>query len=225
MRLTIYLSALGILASASAMSLTSSATAQARGPVVTEGWEIGPVIRGRNYSVGMPLHPTPLRRGWYFDFPFPSASAGHVHYVTFPTGPLLGARKIRVRYRIDAASGVKFVPQEFPGHTAYMSLYFQRRGDTWVAKRRQYQWYRWYSPKHTMREVSRGVQEVTVNLDDPQWMSVYGGLASANPQLFREALADTGRVGLVFGHDRGGRGHGVFATGAARFTLLDFQIL
>src|ERR1700752_724506 len=30
------------------------------------GWEIGPVIDGKNYSVGVPLHPTQTPDGWAF---------------------------------------------------------------------------------------------------------------------------------------------------------------
>ena len=59
-----------------------------------QAWEIGPVIRGRNYSVGMPLSPTPARVGWYFDFPNPTANAGHAHYLTFRHGSLAGKRRI-----------------------------------------------------------------------------------------------------------------------------------
>jgi hypothetical protein len=79
----------------------------AAGPVQTSAnavtdWTIGPVIRGRNYSQGMPLHPTMGRSGPYFDFPYPSADAGHVHYITQNIGPIPNARAISLRYRIDA---------------------------------------------------------------------------------------------------------------------------
>lgn len=191
-----------------------------------QDWEIGPVIRGKNYSVGMPLHPVQGRgQSWSFDFPrAPDARGrgGHVHYVTFAPGSLAGKTKIRVRYRIDAAQGVRFVPQEFPDRTAVMSLYFQRRGDTWTAKGR-YRFYRWYAPNAAVQTIEPGVHEFTLALDDPRWIAVMGGTSSTNPAKFRQALEQVSRVGLVFGSN-GGRGHGVYATGPARFTLLSFHI-
>ena len=44
-----------------------------------------------------------------------------------------------------------------------------------------------------------------------------------DPRDFRAALAGAERVGFVFGSESG-RGHGVYATGPARFTLLDFRV-
>src|SRR5690606_28624779 len=77
-----------------------------------QAWEIGPVIKSRNYSHNMPLRPTPTREGFQIDFPWPDARAGHIHYVTFRHGPLEGKRRIVMRYRIDAEPGVRFVPQD-----------------------------------------------------------------------------------------------------------------
>ena len=186
-------------------------------------WEIGPVIRGRNYSVGMPAHPTPVGRGWYFDFPYPSVDAGHVHYVTFNHGPMRAKSKIVVRYRIDAAQGVRFNPRQATGTPAAVSLFVQRRGDNWRAKG-EYENYRWYAPAQTVRELAPGVGEIVVSLHDPEWLSVMGKPAGSNPAAFRDAIADAERVGLVFGSSAA-RGHGVYATGPARFTLLSFRIL
>jgi hypothetical protein len=192
-----------------------------------QDWEIGPVIRGKNYSVGMPLRPEPQRRGqgWSFDFPRAPdgrGRGGHVHYVTFDPGSLAGKSKLTLRYRVDAAAGVRFVPQQFPDRAAAITLYFQRRGDNWTAKGR-YQYYRWYAPPATMQTIAPGVHEMTVRLDDPSWGSVQSRTAGISPREFRDALEQTARVGLVFG-SVGGRGHGVYATGPARFTLLSFRI-
>lgn len=186
-------------------------------------WDIGPTIRLRNYSVGMPQNPVPAGRGWAFDFPYPHVGAGHVHYVTFSPGPLLGKSRIVARYRVDAGRGSRFVPQESPGVPATVSLFFQRRGDSWSGKRR-YEWFRWYAPPQTVRVIAPGVHEISVSLHDPNWVSVQGRPAAMNPQGFREALAETERMGLVFG-SAAARGHGVFATGPARFTLLDFRVI
>jgi hypothetical protein len=191
-------------------------------PSRAESWEIGPIIRGRNRSVGMPLQPSPARRGWYFDFPYPHAGAGHVHYVTFPHGSLAGKRRIVMRYRVDAAPGVRFVSQESPERPGTISLYFQRGGDTWTA-RGIYDFYRWYAPRHSVARLTPGEHVMSVNLD-ASWLSVTWRPAGSNARLFEDALAETEQVGFVLG-DEFARGHGVYATGPARLTVLSFQVL
>ena len=206
--------------------LPAMLTPAAASPTTAPGasaWEIGPVIRGRNYSQGMPPRPIPAPRGWYFDFPVGSAAAGHVHYVTFRPGPMSAKSRIVVRYRIDARHDTRFVAQENPAAAATVSVSFQRRGDNWGAKGR-YQFYRWYAPVRTVREIAPGEQEISIALDDPEWVSVQGHLAGSVPGEMAAALRDVERIGLVFG-SLDGRGHGVFATQPARFTLLDFRIL
>ncbi|MBU1607256.1 MAG: hypothetical protein KKD08_10685 [Alphaproteobacteria bacterium] len=186
------------------------------------GWVIGPIIKGKNYSVGMPLHPSPMRNGWYFEFPYPDRDSGHVHYVTFQPESLAGKSRIRVRYRVNAAPSTRFIPQEHVGLPATVSLFFQRRGDTWTA-RGKYNYFRWYAPGHSVQEIGPGTYQMTVRLDDPQWTPVMGGEAMDHQQSFRTALADPVQIGLVFG-SRAARGHGVFTTAPARFELLSFDI-
>lgn len=198
---------------------TATGTASAQTPAA-EAWEIGPIIRGRNRSIGMPLNPEPAGRGIAFDFPYPTAGAGHVHYVTFRHGPLINKRRVVMRYRIDAARGVRFVPQESPGATATLSLFFQRGGDTWNG-RGPYAHYRWWSGVQV--PVTPGVHQLAVDLDD-EWISVWAGSNRQTPGAFRAALAGADRVGFVLGAN-GARGHGVFATGPARLTVLSFQII
>lgn len=185
-------------------------------------WEIGPKIGARNYSQGMPPAPVPQGRGWYLDFPTPRGGGGSVHYVTMPTGPLEGARRIVVRYRIEAARGAQFVAGQTPDWPATVSLYLQRGGDGWSGKR-GYEFYRWYAPTPTLRQLAPGVGEIAVSLDDPAWISVQGRQAGDFPEQFAAALHDTGRVGLVFGSQQA-RGHGVYATAPARFRLESFRI-
>ena len=62
--------------------LAVSSGALAELPDATE-WTIGPTINGRNYSRGMPLHPSPGLGGWYIDLP---QAPGSLHYVTFRHG-------------------------------------------------------------------------------------------------------------------------------------------
>ena len=204
------------LFAAAACSLAAGA-ATAAPPA--DAWEIGPIIRGKNYSQGMPLRPAAGRDGASFAIPGPSAAQGHVHYLTIPTRPLAGARRITLRYRIDAAPGTRFVPQESPHLPATLSLYFQRAGDGWTM--RQPDW-RWYAPTARTMPLRPGTHTVSIGLDE-DWIAMTGPGAHANPRGFRAALTDTARVGFTFGSE-GGRGHGVYATAPARFTILDFRV-
>lgn len=205
-----------------ALSLAALGAPLSAGPSARD-WEIGPIIRGQNYSLNMPLTPTPTERGWAFDFPYATKANGHVHYVTFNPGSLAEATRIKVRYRVQARPGTRFVPQEHPNLPGTVSLFFQRRGDNWSAKGR-YALYRWYAPAHSVQEIVPGVHEMTVNLNDPLWGSVVGGMKAVDhPDAFNAALINAGSVGLVFG-STSARGHGVYATAPARFHLLDFDI-
>ena len=186
-------------------------------------WEIGPIIRGKNYSQAMPLHPAPARGGWQFDFPLGSAAAGHVHYVTYQPGAIRSDSELVVRYRVDARPGTRFVPQETPDRPATVSLYFQRRGDNWSARGR-FEHYRWYAPDATVQPIAPGEHEIRVKLNDPGWISVFGRTSGSYPEALTAALSDIDRIGLVFGSSAA-RGHGVYATAPARFTLLSFDIL
>lgn len=205
----------------------AAASAAIAAPLVAElpaaqAWQIGPIIKSRNYSQNMPLHPTAVRDGMRIDFPYPDASAGHVHYVTFPHGPLEGKRRIVMRYRIDAAPGTRFVPQEQAGLPATVSLFFQQRGDRWTGRGR-YETYRWYAPAAQMIALAPGEHVVTVALDDPDWISVQGRTSATLPGGFRAALADTDRVGFVLGSPAA-RGHGVFASRPASLTVIAFEV-
>lgn len=218
MRKLFILSVLGAAAADSGAVLPAHAAAQP-----AHAWEIGPIDRGRNISVGMPASPTPARRGWYFDFPYPYESVGHVHYVTFRPGSIIGKSRIVMRYRVDAPRGVRFVARDTPAQAATVSLYLQRRGDNWSG-RRQHEFFRWFAPPATVRQIAPGEHEITVNLQDPKWVSVLGKPASTNRAAFNSALAQADRIGLVFG-SAARRGHGVYATGPARFTLISFRIV
>ncbi|WP_427969914.1 hypothetical protein [Altererythrobacter sp.] len=188
------------------------------GPEAWE-WDIGPVIKGRNYSVNMPRSMFETRDGPAFDFPYPRAENGHVHYVTVPVRTLKGAKRMVLTYRIDARKDVRFIPQEFPQREALLSLYFQRAGDRWT---RRYPTYRWYAPNARTMPLSPGKHTVSIDFDEP-WIAMMGGDNRTFPRAFDKALDDAMRVGFVFG-SAGGRGHGVYATGPARFTVLDFHI-
>lgn len=206
-----------IVTLSAAIALGAASAATAAPPA--GAWEIGPIIRGKNYSYRMPLRPDESRDGPSFAIPGPTAEDGQVHYLTVPTRPLQGARRIALTYRIDAAPGTRFVPQESPALPATLSLYFQRAGDGWTA--RQPDW-RWYAPANRTVPLRPGTHTVSIGLDE-DWVAMTGPGAWANPRGFAAALADTARVGFVFGSE-GGRGHGVYATAPARFTILDFRV-
>ena len=205
---------LRLLLVAPLMILAGSALASERGTV----WEIGPEIRGKNYSVGVPSAMTDTHDGPTFIFP--ANSRGQVKYVTKDAGSLIDARSLTIRYRIEAAPGTRFVANERPSSPAMLSLYFQRRGDNWSARNR-YATYRWYSVSDKTLTLAPGEHTMTINFRD-DWGAVMGAQSRDNP-AFEDALLNADRIGFVFGWS-GGRGHGVHATGPARFTLLDFEI-
>lgn len=200
-----------------ALLLAYGASADQRGA----DWQIGPSINGKNHSVGMPSRLYDSREGASFDFPSPRQSVGHVNYVTKSTGPLHGAKAVTLRYRIDAAPGTRFIAREKTDRQATLSLYFQRSGDNWSA-RNQYETFRWYVTADHMIPLTPGVHQVTVDLTD-DWKAVGSSTAKNNPRAFRDALANANRIGFVFGSS-GGRGHGVYSTAPARFTVLDFNV-
>ena len=206
-----------------ALSVTAQGYAQST-TAPAEAWQIGPIIKGRNYSVGMPLTPDPVRQGIFsFDFPGPTAREGHAHYLTFPHGPLSGKSRIVMRYRIEAERGARFVPQEQPDLPATIRLYFQRQGDNWSGRKR-YQWYRWYAPASTVKNIAPGVFEMSADLKVTGWVPVVGGPNNGRADAFQDAMDNAGHVGFVMGsHSRAG--HGVYSTQPARFTLLDFRII
>ena len=212
---------LTIIAAAGAMLLAGAAPIApvgAAGPPA-DAWEIGPIIRGKNYSYRMPLRPEEGRSGPSFEIPGPTAADGHVHYLTIPIRSLEGARRIVLRYRIDAAPGTRFVPQEVPGEAATLSLYFQRGGDSWTTRHPDW---RWYAPNERVVPLKPGIHTVSIGLDE-NWIAMTGSDARSNPRGFAAALAGTHRVGFVLG-SAGLRGHGVYATAPARFTILDFRV-
>lgn len=182
-------------------------------------WVIGPVIRGRNYSEGMPLHPSPgPDGGWHIDLP---RAPGSVHYVTFRHGSLAGKRRIVMRYRVEAEPGARIAPATAPQGPSILTLYFQRAGDNWTARGR-YETYRWYATFASQMPITAGEHEIVAPLD-ADWTAVETSSARSNPAAFRDAIANADQVGFVLGGGTG-YGHGVFATGRARLIVTDFRV-
>jgi hypothetical protein len=207
----VILAACGDRAEAGANSATSASDPQA--------WVIGPVIRGRNYSEGMPLHPYPGRNSsWYIDLP---RAPGSVHYVTFRHGSLAGKRRIVMRYRIQADPGVRILPSTAPNLPSIITLYFQRSGDNWSG-RRSFETYRWYATFASHSPITPGEHVLVAPLTGA-WTAVERSSARNNPVAFRDSVDDADQVGFVLGGGDG-YGHGVFATGPARLTVLEFRV-
>lgn len=196
-----------------------SANAQPRSYLDPAAWTIGPLIRGRNYSVGMPFHPSGQRGGgWYIDLPI---APGSVHYVTFRHGSLRGVRRLILRYRVVAAPGAAIVPTDDPTSASIITLYFQRAGDNWSA-RGPFETYRWYATFASRSPISPGTFEIVAPLDG-NWTAVQSSSTRSHPEAFREAVLHADEVGFVLGGG-GGYGHGVSATGWARLIVTDFRV-
>ncbi len=192
-------------------------------PMDPSVWEIGPIINGRNYSVGMPLNPSAHPNGgWYFDIPYPTAAEGHAHYVTFPHGTLTGKSRITMRYRLEMDPGVQLVPtKEQPGVPSILTMYFQRAGDNWSASG-EYETYRWWGTFASVTPVKAGEYEISVPLD-ANWTAIQTSSARSNPTGFSNAKTNADRVGFTLGGGDG-YGHGVYATGPARFVVTSFVV-
>ena len=206
-----------------AFALAGASTPAAAQPGANAGqaanWTIGPIIRGRNYSVAMPLHPSPRRGGgWQIDLP---RAPGSVHYVTFRHGPLAGKRRIVMRYRIEAGRGVRLVASSDAHFPAMITLYFQRSGDNWSGRGR-FETYRWYATFASQSPLAPGDHVLVAPLDGA-WTAVETSRALANPAAFRQALAAADQVGFVLGGGDG-VGHGVSATGPARLIVTEFRV-
>ena len=191
----------------------------ARGVSNPQAWVIGPIVRGRNYSRGVPLHPAP-RRGGGFQIDLPRAP-GSVHAVTFRHGPLAGKRRIVMRYRIEAARGTRLLAASDGRSASMITLYFQRAGDNWSGRGR-FETYRWYATFATRTPLTPGDHVMVAPLDGP-WTAIETSRATTSPAAFRAALAAADQVGFVLGGGDG-FGHGIFATGPARLIVTEFRV-
>lgn len=182
-------------------------------------WVIGPIIRGRNYSEGMPLHPAPRRNGG-FQIDLPRAP-GSIHYVTFRHGSLAGKSRIVMRYRVEADPGVRILAASDRRSPSIITLYFQRGGDNWSGRGR-FEAYRWYATFASQSPIAPGRHEIVAPLDG-NWTAVETSSARDDPAAFRSAAANADQVGFVLGGGDG-YGHGVYATGRARLIVTDFRV-
>ncbi len=203
---------------AAGLTLALATSAALAAPPPAGEWLIGPIIKGRNYSPGMPLQPTARRDGG-FQIDLPQAPSS-VHYVTFRHGSLAGKKRIVLRYRLETERGARVVATTDPNSPGIITPYFQRAGDNWSG-RRQFESYRWYATFAT-QTLTPGEHEMVVPLNG-NWTAVETSSASSNPAGFRAAIANADQVGFVLGGGDG-YGHGVHATGAARIVVTDYRV-
>ncbi len=202
-----------------AIGLIAPVTTAALAMPPADAWEIGPWARGKNFSVNMPATPRENARGALV-VDFPRVGRGEWDAMTTGIYPLADTKRIKVRYRIDAAPGTRFVAVEDPDSPATVSLYFQRARDTWTAKGK-YMSYRWYAPKRAVMPITPGEHTVSIRMDE-EWTNIAHRPRSEHRTAFDAALADTARFGFAFG-SMSLRSHGVAATGPATFTLLSVE--
>jgi hypothetical protein len=181
---------------------------------VPSGLHIGPIIGGKSRSIGLPRY---LDRDGGFAFPHPTREQGHIHALVKPTRRVGNA--IVLRYRIEADDGVTFHPQEHPGAGGEISLMLQRKGDDYSAKGEK-AFYRLYGP--TIQNLEPGEHTLIVEPRSAGWTGVMGG-TPPSPAQWDDLLANLYCIHVCFG-GRGGRAHGVFASGPARFTLVDLRL-
>jgi hypothetical protein len=209
---------------------TCGETAQPGGTTNPANWFIGPVLsehQGGNKSPGMPAHPSAVEGGFTFAIPqgidLPLKTGPKVDYLTFRHGPLTGKTLIRMRYRLEREAGVEVyaVPEQVPTSRApaQLTMHFQREGDDWTA-RGKFEAYRWYRPAGYLQD---GEHEIVVPLDSG-WTATQHSTSASNPSGFKDAIDHACCVGIVFGGNEVGYGHGMRATGPARFSVLEFTV-
>jgi len=207
---------------ARAQPAARKAASDSRDSVASSQWEIGPIINGRQYSVGMPTSPTPDGEGFWFDFPKAQKgldrwSTPGPHYMTKPTSGISGS-KIKLVYEITG-DGQFFGSTGNQSPLVYLCVFFQRAGDNWSGAD-AFEAHRWWSAK--MFPLKAGKHDVEVPLAREDWLSVYNRGTEAQ---FAEALRKASSIGFTFGNDEG-RGHGVSSpTGGSSFRLISFAVV
>lgn len=176
-------------------------------PTMPSGWTA--ITDGNDYGCKVDA-------GGSFTFP---QSPSSVHYVTEACGPLAGKTQLRLRYQIDADPGVTFHDAQNgnPIATGPM-LYFQRAGDDWSGLG-AFETYRWWALA-SAGSLAPGEHEIVAKFSDV-WNAVMTSHSDTSPQAFADALANAARAGFTFPNDSGA-GHGIYASGKATFTLVEF---
>lgn len=186
-----------------------------RGAMNAASWEIGPVIKGKNYSLNMPLNPTQDADGsWYLEFGPESGP----HYVTFPHGSLVGKSVIRGRFKIEGAPGTRIWGKACPDQPSSLTMFFMSTDPKWRGDGG-----RWWATFATLRPLEVGTEFEVVAPLDGKWTSVMTMTRETGLRDFEDAMANADRVGFTFG-DCESFGHGARATATVRFRVLEFRV-
>jgi hypothetical protein len=177
-------------------------------------WTIGPIIDGKHYSIGMPRHPSAEGAGWSFDFP----QADGVHYVsTAINTSLVGKTTVRLTFDITGDAATIFHATQ-GASAAKIKLFMQRPNDDWQSELN-----RWWSTSYV--ELGIGSFTLIAPLRGNQWSSVLGKRGDADATAaagFAATISNVENIGMTFGGDFAG--HGVYATGAARFIANSYVV-
>lgn len=136
-------------------------------------------------------------------------------YVTRPVDDREPRNEVVLRLRIEGHGVAQPVngDADCMGHPATMQLYFQRRGDDWLAKDGTED-YRWFHRERI--PLTPGAIDWTVPLDQPGWSSVFSG---TDVRAFRDAVRNMAHIGVVHG-GCGAAGHGAYTvSGTLRVTI------
>lgn len=197
-----------------AVLLTSDVEAKMVSPSPVTSWEIGPVINGRNRSLGLPLASS-AKGGWGFAI----SQRAEPHYVTFRHGSLRGKKEIRMRFLVDGPAGAIIHGAKCPtASPSAVTLYFQQAGDNWATDGGR--WWATFASAQLSRPT--GEMEIVAPLNG-RWTSVIRMDAENSRGEFEMAKARADRVGFTFANCEG-FGHGARATVPVRFVVTRFQV-
>lgn len=206
-----------LLASLLLIGLTGCPTVQSAAPAAANTVSTASSSWQMLYGSGTPSRPAPLGSAWAFDFP---TGSGSVHYVTTPVARPLSAKAIAVTFRVVSSGAVYSAAVEpVESGPASLHLFIQRANDDFVNE-----YNRWWcgSGKYLLGSNDNQIITLTCPLDYTHWTDVYGRQDAAQ---FAATLASIGNVGITFGGNSVGWGHGVRITsGTARFELQSYAL-
>jgi hypothetical protein len=196
-------------------------------PMGASSWLIGPVLGGRDFSPGMPQHPTDNGKGgWYFDFP---RSCGKqpdcsVHYVSARVSGIRPKESVSASFTVTASADAMFncllIPKNPEGYDPsappHVVLMLEHTGDDQEMTK---EFWRYFAYRDRVA-LKSGTYNVTVPLTPSRWVDVLG---KPGDSKMSDTLNNLGDVAVVFG-GCGYAGHGVqMQQGAARFALNSFS--
>lgn len=162
-----------------------------------EGFYYGPVIKGKNYTKGMPAQPQQLDSQFWFEIDDPEQEVDYV----LKRQPTSNWNTVTFTYRLSGS----VYPAEHPSFVPHISLFLQKDGDNWRSLG-----FRRYCPFY----LKEGTHTHVVTKDDLNWREFDGSPAPAFDSFDRFAIA--------FGDERG-LGHGIKSNRVVMFTLLDIR--